>query len=131
MLTDAQQTQLFTRVTRVWFMMRNVESLAYALSRGDQARPAWADTETGYTFPAVAIAPNVSLAKLLGDAGVSEAELHEALAGAVPTAEANATALLDALGAQTLDEVAAALRALLGDEQAAALGRVLAPPAAG
>lgn len=131
MLTDAQQTQLFTRVTRVWFMMRNVESLAYALSRGDQARPAWADTETGYTFPAVAIAPNVSLAKLLGDAGVSEAELHEALAGAVPTAETNATALLDALGAQTLDEVAAALRALLGDEQAAALGRVLAPPAVG
>lgn len=131
MLTDAQQTQLFTRVTRIWFMIRNLESLGYALARGDQARPAWADTETGYTFPAVPIAPNVSLAKLLGDAGVSEAELHAALAGAIPSAESNASALLDALGAETLDDVAGALRALLGPDRAAQLGAVLAsaPPA--
>lgn len=129
MLTDTQQAQLFTRVTRVWFMVRNLESLSYALARGDQARPQWKDTETGYTYPAVPIAPNVSLARLLGADGVTEAELHAALASAVPSPDANAAALLDALGAETIDDVAAALRALLGDERAAELGAVLATPA--
>lgn len=131
MLTDAQQAQLFTRVTRVWFMVRNLESLAYALSRGDQARPAWKDTETGYTYPAVAIAPNVSLGKLLGADRLTEQELHDALAAAVPSADANAAALLDALGAESVDDIAAALRALLGPERAAQLGADLAAPPAG
>lgn len=131
-LTDAQQKELHYRVTRVWFMVRNLESLAYALVRGDVARPSWKDTETGYTYPAVAIAPNVSLARLLGADGVSEQELHDALAAAVPDAGANAAAVLDALGTEDIDDVAGVLRAMLGPERAAELAEALtAPDAAG
>lgn len=131
-LTDQQQKDLYYRMTRVWFMVRNLESLTYALVRGDVTRPSWKDTETGYTYPAVAIAPNVALGRLLGADGVSEQELREAIAAGVPDAGENAAAILDALGTEDVDDVAGVLRAMLGPERTAELAAALAaPPAAG
>lgn len=122
-LTDQQQQDLAYEVKRCWWMVRNIESLVTALASGNSSRPVWPDKETGYTYPAVPMFPNVSLGQLLAD-HVSDADLKAALEQ-LPTADDNARAVLAALAAGSPQQVAAALKVVLGD-QAAAVGALLA-----
>lgn len=125
-LTDDQQEDLLKRVKRTHTMIRNLESLVYAMMRGQEIRPEWQDAEVAFTFPATPISPNVALGRLLGTEGVSEAELRDIVANAVPTADANAQAMLTAIGQDDMTEAARMLGAVLTPSQRAQLARLLA-----
>lgn len=124
-LTDEQQKDLYWRIRRMHTMVRGLDRLMNVLAAGGTSTPQWDDAETGFVYPAAAMKPNESLNRLLGSEGVSDAELQDALAAATPTAAETASAFLTALGAESLDEAAAALVAVFGPERAAQLGAKL------
>lgn len=122
-LTDAEKTALLKQQRHTWMMTRNIESLLTALAQGNASRPKWADATTGYTYGAVPMFANVTLGRLVAE-GVTDADLKQALE-ALPTADENARAVLEALEADTPAQVADALRTVLGD-RAAEVGKLLA-----
>lgn len=113
-LSDQQQKDINQRVWHTWLMTRNVESMLSALLSGASSRPKWADKTTGYTFPATAVAPNVMLGRLAAE-GVSDADLKAALE-ALPSADDNARAFLDAVRSGLPEQIAQSLRIALGDQ---------------
>jgi N-acetyl-anhydromuramyl-L-alanine amidase AmpD len=125
-LSDAEKTRLLFEAKRTHQMIRNIEHLMYALVRGQDSRPTMADKETGLTYPATAIAPNITIKQLAARQGITAEQLAAAL-DVVPTAVETAEAVLAELAdaGRTDDELAAALRAALGD-RAPAVGRLLA-----
>jgi hypothetical protein len=125
-LSDAEKKALLEQSRHTRLMARNIESLLNALVAGKDLRPKWADTATGYTYPATAIAPNITIKQLAERQGITVADLAAAL-DVVPTAIETADAVLAELAdADRSDaELADALRAALGD-RAPAVGRLLA-----
>ena len=122
-LSDAEKAQLLTDAHRTHVMVRNLENLMYALAGGESARPGFKDDETGVIFASTPISPNVVLTQLAGRAAVSPADLTAALA-VLPTAQETAQAVIAALTGQSDEDVAAALKAALGD-RAPEVGRLL------
>jgi hypothetical protein len=123
-LTDAEKAQLLTDARRTHVMVRNLENLIYALAGGQASRPGYKDDETGVTFASTPISPNVVLAELAGRVAVTPADLTGALAG-LPTAQETAEAVIAGLAGHSAEDIAAALKAALGD-RAPEVGRLLA-----
>jgi hypothetical protein len=113
-LTERQQQDIDARVWHTWLMTRNIESMMTALMSGASSRPKWADKTTGYTYPAVAAFPNVTLGKLAAE-GVTDADLKAALK-ALPSADDNARAFLEAVQSGLPEQIAASLRIALGEQ---------------
>jgi hypothetical protein len=122
-LSDAEKAQLLTDARRSHVMVRNIENLMYALAGGKLSRPGFKDDETGVTFATTALSPNVVLSQLAGRAGLTAEDLATAL-DKLPTAQETAEAVVNQLAGHSAEDIAAALKAALGD-QAAAVGRLL------
>ena len=122
-LTDAEKAQLLVDAHRTHVMVRNLENLMYALAGGKTSRPGFKDDETGVVFASTPISPNVVLAQLAGRVTVAPADLTAALA-VLPTAQETAQAVIAGLTGQSDEDIAAALKAALGD-RAPEVGRLL------